>query len=400
MRGTAKFSTVVWSLLISCATGAGCGGATRTLRPPPTVDSAAARPGTITTLCGDDSSGWNGDGRPARETRFSYPVAIAFDREGRLVVVDSGNHRVRRIERDGRVSTILGGDGAGGEHPTEHPRPHEHPGHQSSGDVGSDAPRPHHPFDVAADADGSILVAGNVDPRIYRIAPNDGVTIVAGGDSAGFDGDGGAATRALLRSPLGVAAAPDGSILIADTGNHRVRCVSPDGVMETVAGTGEPGSSGDDGPAADARLKGPVRVSVDPIDGALLIADKGNHRVRRVAPDGTITTIAGTGEAGFAGDDGPAVAARLDSPEEARRGPDGAIYISDSANHRVRRVRGDGTIETVAGDGVSATRGDGGDARAASLRHPSGLAFDARGDLAIAEAYGHCVRLVLLGPRR
>jgi len=387
--GAARALVLGAGFLIAC--GAGWAGCTRApvAHTRETASSPTPRYGLITTLCGDDSSGWNGDGRPARETRLSYPAAIAFDREGRLVIVDSGNHRVRRVESDGRVRTILGSGDAGGEHPMEHP-------HRAS--LGR--PHPHHPFDVAAVADGLLLVAGNLDPRIYRIAPDDAVSIVAGTDSAGFGGDGGPATLALLRSPLGVAAAPDGSLLVADAGNHRVRRVAPDGTIATIAGTGEPGFSGDGGPATAARLNVPFRVTVDPLDGAVLIADSGNHRIRRIDRDGTIRTIAGSGDAGFAGDGGPAGAARLGAPEEARRGPDGALYISDSANHRVRRVRLDGTIETVAGDGVSATRGDGGDARAASLRHPSGLAFDARGNLAIAEAYGHRVRLVRLGPGR
>jgi DNA-binding beta-propeller fold protein YncE len=408
-------------LAIACggAGAAGCGGArardpeatsephTATFRHDAAAPQAKAtapapstpRVGAITTICGDDSSGWNGDGRPALETRFSYPAAIAFDREGRLVIVDSGNHRVRRVESDGHVRTILGGDddaatGLGGAD-AEHAGGHHHGAAHGAADG---SVHPHHPYGIDVAGDGALLVAGNLDPRIYRIAPDGAVTIAAGGDSSGGGVAGGSAATAPLRAPLGVAAAPNGAIYIADTGSHRVLRVSPNGAIETIAGTGESGFSGDGGPAAAARLKSPFRVTVDPLDGAVLIADSGNHRIRRVAPDGTIATIAGLGEAGFSGDGGPAVAARLNAPEEARRGPDGALYISDSANHRVRRFRRDGTIETVAGDGFSATRGDGGDARAASLRHPSGLAFDARGDLAIAEAYGHCVRLVRLTP--
>jgi sugar lactone lactonase YvrE len=318
-----RFWSRAWALLLLGAGACGSGGASRPA-------------GTISTVCGSDSAGWNGDGLPARETRLSYPVAIAFDREGRLLIADSGNHAIRRVEADGRVRTLLGPPG--GEAHAGHGGHGAHAGHMTAS--APDAPRPHHPFGIAVALDGAVIVAGNLDPRIYRIDDAGAAAAIVGGDSAGFSGDGGSAARALLDAPLGVDVAPDGALLVADTGNHRIR---------------------------------------------------------RIPPDGTITTIAGTGEPGFSGDGGPAAAARLNEPEEARRGPDGSIYISDSGNHRVRRIRADGTIETVCGDGVAASRGDGGDARAASLRHPSGLAFDRRGQLAIAEAYGHRVRLVRLG---
>jgi DNA-binding beta-propeller fold protein YncE len=359
-----------------------------------------AAAGIIETICGGDSSGRGDDGAIALDMRLSYPVAVEYDREGRLLIADSGNHRVLRVETDGGAHDLLGGVGEG-EHAGHGHAGHEHHHAPAAGDAAS-APRPHHPYGLAVAADGAVLVAGNLDPKIYRIAPDGSapITILAGADTAGFGGDGGPAAEATLDAPLGVAVDPrDGSFLIADSGNHRVRRVRADGVIETIAGTGEPGGSGDGGPALAARLSAPFRAAVDPRDGSILVADTGNHRVRRLLADGTIVALAGTGERGFSGDGGPALAARLDGPEDARVGPDGAIYIADSGNHRVRRVLADGTIETVAGDGVSATRGDGGDARAASLRHPSGLAFDPQGRLVIAEAFGHRVRRVSL-PRK
>lgn len=414
MRATeARISRMAALTVIAVLGVCACGGAAATNKPMPAGSRGAVpEPGAITTLCGDDSAGWNGDGLPARETRLSYPVAIAFDREGRLVIVESGSHRVRRIEKDGLVRTILGSEG-GPHHAhraTEQPEDEDHAaqsGHGDHGDHGAHSegsvapgtPRPHHPFGVAVALDGALLVAGNLDPRIYRIAADGGVMTIAGGDSAGFRGDNGPALLALLDAPLGVAVAPDGAILVADAGNHRVRRIDPDGTIATVAGSGEQGYSGDGGPATAARLNAPFRVAVDPRDGSFLIADSGNNAIRRVDASGTIKTIAGKGEPGLSGDGGPATAARLKAPEEARPGPDGAIYIADSGNHRVRRIRSDGTIETVAGGGLPSARGpaaDGDDARSAVLRHPSGLAFDPHGDLVIAESYGHRVRLVRL----
>ena len=183
-------------------------------------------------------------------------------------------------------------------------------------------------------------------------------------------GDGGPATQATTHRPQGIAVGPDGSLYIADSYNHRIRRVGPDGIITTVAGTDVPGFGGDGGPATQATLDYPQGIAVGP-DGSLYIADSGNNRIRRVGPDGIITTVAGTdGSQGFGGDGGPATQARLAGPWGIAFGPDGSLYIADSGNQRIRRVGPDGIITTVAGTGQSGFSGDGGPATQARLIGP------------------------------
>src|SRR4051794_9493953 len=179
-------------------------------------------------------------------------------------------------------------------------------------------------------------------PADWRIAT------VAGTGVAGFNGDGGAATAALLSIPIAVAAEPDGGFLIAEAGNHRVRRVLADGRIVTVAGTGVEGNSGDNGPATAAQLMYPRGLALMP-DGGFLVTDRDAAVIRRVFPDGTIRTIAGTGVPGFSGDNGPATAAQLNLPYGATPLAAGGFLIADRGNHAVRRVDAAGRITTVAG---------------------------------------------------
>jgi sugar lactone lactonase YvrE len=174
--------------------------------------------------------------------------------------------------------------------------------------------------------------------------PTPTIITVAGTGSAGFSGDGGPATSARLQTPEGVTADSSGTLYIADSGNHRVRQVARDGVITTVAGTGSPGYGGDGGPATAAQLHFPYGVAVDS-SGTLYIAEFGNHRVRQVARDGVITTVAGTGSAGHRGDNGPAVAAQLNNPVGVAVDSAGALYITERDSHRIRKVTG--VVETV-----------------------------------------------------
>ena len=249
------------------------------------------------------------------------------------------------------------------------------------------------PAALAVDPMGIVYVADAFNHRIRRIAPDGAITTIAGTGEAGVTGDGGVAVDARLRSPLGIAIDGEGSIYIADTYNHRIRKVTPDGVISTIAGTGESGFGGDGGPATQAALAYPTSVAVA-ADGAIYIADTRNHRVRKLAADGTLTTVAGTGAAGFSGDGGPATIARLNSPRGVAVSPDGKLYIVDRENRRIRMVATDGLITTIAGTGSSGFNGDRGDATLATLRAPYGVAVDDRGNLFIADTFNHRVRKV------
>jgi len=263
-------------------------------------------------------------------------------------------------------------------------------GHIINAVVGGGAGR-----DLVAAPDGSLYyLAGN---QVLRMRPDGVVEVVAGTGSSGNGGDGGPALAAQLNSPTGLALGVDGSLYIADSGNHGVRKVSPDGVITTVAGTGVLGDSGDEGPAVNAGLLYLQDVAMAP-DGNLYIATL--YRIRRVAPDGTITTVAGTGTGGHSGDGGPANQARLTMPRHLVLDEHGNLYFTDMNNHVVRRVTPDGIITTVAGSVSPLTgpqagySGDGGPATAALLDTPTGLALGPDGSLYIADRDNHRIRRI------
>ncbi|MFJ8470944.1 RICIN domain-containing protein [Kitasatospora sp. NPDC094011] len=249
------------------------------------------------------------------------------------------------------------------------------------------------PFGIAVDRTGTLYFADRDNHRVRKVTTDGRISTVAGTGTGGFAGDGGPAVKAQLNYPRGVFVDGTGTLYIADTDNHRIRKVAADGTISTVAGTGTAGFSGDGGPAAKAQLDGPFWVVADGA-GVLHIADYNNHRVRRVAADGTIGTVAGTGTAGFGGDDGPAGKAQLNRPHGLALDGAGTLYIADSLNHRVRKVAADGTIGTVAGTGTAGFNGDGGPAAQAQLNVPTGVVVDGAGVLHIAEYSNHRVRRV------
>ncbi|HET6508977.1 MAG TPA: DNRLRE domain-containing protein [Baekduia sp.] len=238
----------------------------------------------------------------------------------------------------------------------------------------------------AAGPDGSLYIADTGHHRVRRIAPDGTISTFAGGGDPGPDdadaGDGGPATDAYIDAPLSVAVGPDGTVYIAAL--FSVRAVGDDGVIRTVAGTGGGGTpSGDDGRATDAVLRANA-VAVTP-DGTLYIDDFNHHQIRRVAPDGIISRFAGTGTSGFSGDDGPADDAELNYPSGVAVGQDGAVYIGDSSNYRVRRVGTDGIITTVAGDGGPGRSGNGLPGTQAHLLYPATVSVGQDGTLYIGE---------------
>jgi hypothetical protein len=253
------------------------------------------------------------------------------------------------------------------------------------------------PHTVAPATGGGYLIADTDNNRIRKVAPDGKITTVAGTEDAGFNGDALPATMADLDHPEGVAATPDGGFLIADTGNHRIRKVLPGlGVITTVAGTGTAGDGGLGLAASLTELNAPTAVAPTR-DGGFLIADYGNDKIRKVSSLGLINTVAGGNGAGFSGDGGQATDAQLACPHDVAVTDDGGFLIADSTNNRIRKVAADGTIDTVAGNGNAGSAGDDGDPLAAELNDPLGVAVLAGGGFLIADTGNDSVRRVKNG---
>ena len=337
--------------------------------------------GTITTLAGTGERGYNGDGGPAVEARLNGPTGIAVDSEGALYIADRDNHRIRRVDGAGTITTVAGTGERGYSH-------------SENGSPAVEA-QLNYPEDVAVDNAGNLYIADTWNRMVRRVDAGGTITTVAGNGGRGFGGGGRPAVRVSLNYPAGVAVDSSGNLYIAEIDQNRVHRVDVLGVLTTVAGTGEKGYSGDGGTAVEARLNGPRGVAVDG-SGNLYFADRGNRRIRRVDASGTITTVAGIGESGYSGDGGPAAGAWLHTPEGVTVDGAGNLYIADTWNDRIRRVDVSGTITTVAGTGESGYSGDGGPATAAWLYHPRGVAADGLGAVYIADTGNY--RILRLDP--
>ncbi|MEV6424770.1 RICIN domain-containing protein [Streptomyces sp. NPDC051662] len=249
------------------------------------------------------------------------------------------------------------------------------------------------PYEIAVDSTGTLYFSDRDNHRVRKITTDGKISTIAGTGVAGHGGDNGPAASAQLNKPRGIAMDGSGAVYIADSANHRVRKVTADGKISTIAGTGIRGFGGDGGPATAARLDWPFAMTVDST-GVLYVSDSSNHRVRKIAADGKISTVAGTGTAGFGGDGGAATAAQLNKPMGLTLDSTGVLYIADTYNHRVRKVAADGKISTVAGTGTAGSDGDGGPAASAQLNKPMGLVLDSTGALYIADTANHRVRKV------
>ena len=333
--------------------------------------------GTITTIAGtgERSGFFSGDGRPAVQAEFFGPVDVAVDSAGNVYIADSNNNRIRKVDSTGTITTIAGTG--------------------ERGDRGDGGPaveaRITEPSGVALDSAGDLYIADAGNNRIRKVDSTGTITTIAGTGERYFGGDGGPANQAWLSKPSGVAVDGGGNLYIADTGNNRIRKVDSTGTITTIAGTRGGRIDGDGGPAVQAGLYSPMRVAVDG-GGNLYIADIGNNRIRKVDSTGTITTIAGTGESGFGGDGGPANQARLYNPWGVAVDGGGNLYIADNRNNRIRKVDSTGTITTIAGTGERYFGGDGGPANQAWLSKPSGVAVDGGGNLYIADTGNNRIR--------
>lgn len=331
----------------------------------------------IETWAGTGIPGYHGDGEPAEQARLNWPRDVAVDASGALYIADTLNHRIRRVGPDGVITTVAGVGQCG-----------------HSGDGGpAIGARLAAPRGVAVAPDGSVYVSDTENHCVRRITPDGIIHTVAGTCQAGDGGDDGPAVRAQLSWPAGIAIAPDGSVYVADSGNDRIRRLHLDGSISTVAGTGRAAWEGDGGPAVAASLSCPRGVTVGP-DGTLWIGDTENHRVRRISPEGFIHTAAGTGEPGYAGDNGPAAAARLRGPRGLAAAPDGSLFIADCDNSVIRLLTPAGLIIAIAGTGKEGCSGDGGPALAARLADPHGIALAPGGSLYLAEPRSSRVRVL------
>ena len=331
--------------------------------------------GVIATVAGDGYTRFVGDGGAATAALLARPSAVALDAAGNLYVADTGAQRIRRVSPAGRIDTLagfgvagFGGDGAPA----------------STALLNS-------PMGVSADAWGNLAIADTGNHRARLVSADGRIRTVVGTGTAGLTLDGQPGGLTPLNGPRSVCFDPGGALIVVDTANHRVLRLPPGGLPVTVAGNSLQGGSGDGGGARFAQLNQPGACALD-ASGNLFIADTGNHRVRKVTVAGVISAVAGTGTAGFAGDEGPATEARLQAPLGVAVDSAGNVFIADSANHRLRKVTPDGVIHTIAGDGAPGFSGDGGDALGARLNLPAGLALDASGNLWVADTENSRIR--------
>ena len=290
--------------------------------------------GRLLVIAGTGEPGFGGDDGPATKARLHAPHDLLFDADGNLLIADTGNQRIRKIDPRGIITTIAGD------------------GKALQSNYNGKAPDTslNNPQSLALDRAGNLLIADTFNHVIRKLDRNGKLTIFAG-SVAGYGGDGGLATEAQMNLPMAVTVAPDGSVFVSDAGNSRIRQITPDGKIKTIAGFGPAadtyggGYAGDGGPAEKAKLFSATDLKCNAA-GDLYIADSGNHRIR-VIRNGIINTIAGNGLQGFGGDGKAATTAELNTPQKIALGKNGSVYLSDRANHALRVLNNKGILQTM-----------------------------------------------------
>jgi trimeric autotransporter adhesin len=334
--------------------------------------------GIINTICGDSLPGFSGDTAAPINAEVHSPEDVAVDSSGNIYIADTFNAAIREITPSNNEINTIAGDGS--------------VGYGGDGGLALSAGLIE-PYAISLDSKGDIFIAEPPDGRIREYTVSNKFIITAVGNGVlGFSGDGGQAVKAEINQASGVAVDSSGNFYLADAFNNRIRKIDTSGVITTIAGSGVFSYSGDGGPATSAQLFAPHAAAVD-LNGNLFIADTDNNVVREVSSGGIINTIAGTGTAGSSGDNGPAKSAQLNLPQGIAVDVSGNVFVADTANARVRKIS-NGTITDYAGNGTVGYSGDGGNATAATLNTPVGLAVDKSGNLYIADQSNNVVRKV------
>jgi len=333
----------------------------------------------ITTIAGTGGvTGYSGDGHSATAATLTDPAGIVFDGHGNLIFTDFYNNVIRKITPSGIITTIAGtGSGSfGGDH-----------GPATAAGL-------NHPCGLLFNSIGNLLIADEGNEVIRMIDTNGIITTIVGNTIVGSFGDGGPASSAEMSNPCRIAFDASGNLFIADYGNHRIRRVDHiTNTITTIAGTGSPGFSGDHGPATNAMINQPTDVTFDNT-GNFYICDQNNQRIRKVDTAGIITTIAGNGIIGSIGDGNPATAAEFYYPSTVTVDVLGNLLIDDSYNNKIRKIGPTGIITTIVGTGAAGYSGDNGPATAAKLNQPWIVSIDVCGNLIVADAFNYVIRKV------
>ena len=343
----------------------------------PTADGSAE--GTVTVVAGTGAAVTAGDGGPATDAAVNNPFGVAVGPDGHLYICEVGGHRVRRVDAGTGLITTFAGTGEAG--------------YSGDGGPATDA-RLNEPYEIAFDANGRAVVVDRLAHVVRRIDPRSGlIETIAGSGEPGFSGDGGPATDARLNQPHSVCLDADGTLLICDIKNHRVRAVDPaTGIIRTFAGTGGRGRTPDGAPPAGTPLSGPRAITRDPRTGDLFLALREGNAVYRIDPDTrTLHHVAGTGAKGWSGDGADARRATLSGPKGVAVAPDGDVLLADTESHTVRRIdRRTNVLRTLLGTGE---RGDAGPGSGGPVRlaRPHGVSAAADGSVYVGDSENHRV---------
>lgn len=333
---------------------------------------------TIVTIAGNGTLGYSGDGGPATTATLRYPWCLTIDAQSNIYFTDCSNSCVRKIDTAGIITTVAGTGVSG-----------------SSGDGGpATAAKFNGPTGIAVDKFGNIYIAENAGHRIRKINSSGIISTYAGTGISGYSGDGGAATNAQINNATEIAVDTFGNVYFPDQTENVIRSINTAGIINTIVGTGVGGYSGDGGAATLAQIQKPNDVFVD-YYGNIFFTEYTNNTVRKVNTSGIVNTIAGMGTSGFSGDGGAATSALLFHPAGIDVNAAGDVFICDQDNNRVRKISVSGIITTIAGTGIGGYSGDNGPATAAQVKRPNKLIHDLDGNIIIADIDNDRVRAII-----